>query len=98
MNEWFKLDNKDGESILVECTKDAYGDVVIPNGITQIMDNAFENCPLITSITIPNSIQKIGKNAFTGCESLTRLVFPKAVVSRIGGRNFVGHIFYEVSK
>lgn len=98
MNNWLRIENNCGESILVECTKDAYGDVVIPNGITQIMDNAFENCPLITSITIPNSIQQIGKNAFTGCESLTRLDFPKAVVSRIGGRIFVGRIIFEVSK
>jgi len=92
MNDWFKIEKKDVESILVECSKEAFGNVVVPNGITQIGENAFKDCTKINSLTIPNSIQTIGLNAFEGCKSLTKLDLPKASVSLIGGKKFIGRI------
>lgn len=92
MNFWFIIENNDEESILVECSQDAYGDVVLPNGITHIAENAFKDCNKITSLTIPNSVQRIGLNAFEGCTSLNELVFPKAYVTMIGGKKFIGSL------
>ena len=40
-------------------------------GLTQIGNNAFENCTGLTSIEVPDSVTSIGNNAFKGCVSLT---------------------------
>ena len=40
---------------------------VIPNNVTSIGINAFQNCSALTSITIPNSVTSIGYDAFSGC-------------------------------
>ena len=42
-------------------------ELVIPNGVTSIKNNAFEGCSGLTSITIPNSVTSIGQEAFDGC-------------------------------
>ena len=87
---WFKIENKGEKSILIECSKGAYGDIVVPDGVTQIAENAFKDCTKISGLTIPNSVQTIGLNAFEGCTSLTKLDLPKASVSLIGGKKFMG--------
>ncbi|MCL2801096.1 MAG: leucine-rich repeat domain-containing protein, partial [Treponema sp.] len=53
--------------------------VIIPNGITTIMDGAFRRNQL-TSIIIPNSITSIGEWAFSN-NSLTSVVIPNSVTS-----------------
>ena len=44
--------------------------VVIPEGVTSIDNNAFYNCTSITSVTIPDSVTSIGANAFYNCTGL----------------------------
>lgn len=56
-------------------------EVIIPNSVTCIGNNAFEKCRKLTSITIPNSVTKIGDNAFKFCSSLTSIVIPNSVTS-----------------
>ena len=46
-------------------------DLVIPDFVTTINENAFSNCSALTSVTIPNSVTSIGKYAFSYCSSLT---------------------------
>lgn len=48
----------------------AGGDVVIPEGVTKIGEEAFYNCPAVESITLPKSIKEIGDWAFGYCTSL----------------------------
>ena len=55
--------------------------IVIEYGITEIENNAFYNCPSLTSITIPNNVTSIGKLAFYKCESLTSITIPDSVTS-----------------
>lgn len=62
-------------------------EVIIPNSVTCIGNNAFEKCRKLTSITIPNSVTKIGDNAFKYCVSLTSIVIPDGVTS-IGEKAF----------
>jgi len=52
------------------------GDVVIPEGVTEIGNGAFSGRSDITSIFIPTGVEKIGKCAFEICSGLTRVVIP----------------------
>ena len=57
------------------------GDVTIPDGVTEIGSNAFENCKALTGIVIPDSVTKIGMNAFRGCTGLKEVTVPDGVTS-----------------
>ena len=59
----------------------------IPEGVTQIGENAFLYCRYLTSITIPDSVIDIGNGAFTSCTQLTNVTITYGVKS-IGDRAF----------
>ena len=54
--------------------------VVIPNGIDGIGDDAFEYCSALTSLTLPHSLVHVGDYAFQGCTALTSLTLPHSLV------------------
>ena len=49
------------------------GDVVIPEGVTEIGELAFFSCRGLTSVTIPDCVTEIGEDSFAGCMSLTSM-------------------------
>lgn len=51
------------------------GDIVLPNTVTKIGDEALKGNDNIVSITIPGSVKDIGNNAFDGCTQLERVIF-----------------------
>lgn|GEM_PF-1791943 len=53
--------------------------VVIPEGVTEIGELAFNNCESLKEITIPDSVTKIGDYAFNNCESLKEVTIPDSV-------------------
>lgn len=66
------------------------GDLIIPvtvmhNGInynvTSIIDNAFFNCPNLTSVVIPDGVISIGQFVFEDCTGLTSVTIPDSVNS-----------------
>ena len=65
------------------------GDLVIPNSVTTIDEEAFKNCPdLNGSLTLPNSLKTIGNSAFFICSNLKgNLTLPNSVTT-IGGAAF----------
>ena len=63
------------------------GEGIIPNGTTEIADNAFSWNYELKSITIPNSVTKIGNWAFEGCTALTSITIPNSV-TKIGYEAF----------
>ena len=64
-------------------------EVVIPDGITIIPNNAFYGFKSLTSVTIPDSVTSIGNSAFYNCTSLTDVTIPDSVTS-IGEKAFYG--------
>ena len=63
-------------------------DLVIPNNVTTIGDNAFYGFSGLTSVTIPNSVTSIGSRAFFNCSGLTSVTIPNSVTS-IGDNAFL---------
>ena len=55
--------------------------VIIPDGMTSISEQAFYRCKSLTSITIPNSVTSIGWNAFGSCSSLVSITIPYGVTN-----------------
>lgn len=54
-------------------------DVIIPNNITKIGDEAFSGCECMTSVIIPYGVKVIGERAFSGCEGITGIIIPDSV-------------------
>jgi len=57
------------------------GDVVIPEGVTEIGDSAFSARSNLYSVSIPNSVTKIGDGAFFDCPNLTAITIPDSVTT-----------------
>ncbi len=49
------------------------GDVILPEGITEVGKNAFIWCINLSSVTVPSSIKAIGDCAFRGCSKLAEV-------------------------
>ena len=69
------------KTVLLGCSSKAIGEIVIPNSVTSIGDNAFYECSGLTSVTIPNSVTSIGNYAFCYCSGLTSVTIPNSVTS-----------------
>ena len=74
--EDFKIENK----TLVKY-RENYKNVVIPDVVTSIGDQAFEWRSNLTSITIPNGVTSVGKCAFGDCTNLKEITIPNGVKS-----------------
>lgn len=53
-------------------------DIVIPDHVIAINNNAFERCP-ITNVTVSDSVQRIEKNAFLNCIRLETISLPSSI-------------------
>ncbi len=67
----------------------AEGDITIPDGVTKIVDGAFENNGKITNVNFPDSVTVIGGTAFFECDKLTHIVLPKKL-TYLGHMSFAG--------
>ncbi|MBR2296384.1 MAG: leucine-rich repeat protein [Clostridia bacterium] len=56
-------------------------ELVIPNTVTEIKENAFRGYASLTSVTIGNGVTSIGDYAFSDCTSLTSVTIPDSVTS-----------------
>ena len=80
---WLKIEKDGNEVVLKECSEESEGEIVIPEGVTEIHLMAFMSCRSLTSITIPASVTKIGDCAFECCSSLASINIPNSV-TKIG--------------
>ena len=53
--------------------------ISIPNGVTDIENDAFSDCTALSKITIPNSVTTIGDGAFDSCVTLSEITIPDSV-------------------
>ena len=63
-DNWLTIEKIGQELVLTECSKEADGDIEIPDGVTRIDSYAFMDCLKIQSVTIPESVKQIGNDAF----------------------------------
>ena len=83
--EWLK--NKMTNNLLVIINnilidgRGCSGDVIIPDSVTEIGDNAFWDCKSIDSIIVPNSVASIGNSAFSYCTNLKSITIPDSVTN-----------------
>ena len=49
-------------------------ELIIPEGVKEIKDFAFDNLKSITKVVIPNSVTYLGESAFRDCDALTSAV------------------------
>ena len=54
-------------------------EIVLPDGVKEISDSAFEGCSDLMLITIPNSVNYIGGNAFADCIMLQSIDLPNGL-------------------
>ncbi len=59
---------------------EAYGDIYLPDNVTEVADNAFYDSN-ITKFYINDNLKTVGKYAFFGCSRLTRAELPENIES-----------------
>lgn len=69
------------KTILYKCLNKEIETVEIPNTVTDIEANAFENCKKLKNITFNNGLVRIGYRAFSNCESIEKLNFPDTLTT-----------------
>ena len=85
------------KSALIYCPKSITGTYTIPNSVTRIHFDAFQNCKYLTGITMSSNIQSIGEYAFSSCESLSGSVTLPASLNELGSQAFYKCYFDSVT-
>ena len=75
-------------TVINACRCDVLRTIDIPEGVTTIGTNAFNNNQAVERIGIPDSVTSIGEYAFCACYSLTNITIPNGVTS-IGEGTFI---------
>lgn len=62
-----------------ECTN--LVNVIMPNSITYMVEDAFRGCTSLKSVKLSNSLTEIGYNVFSRCTSLDNVIIPNSVTT-----------------
>ena len=69
------------DGVLVECDQNFSGELVIPDSVTKIDNQAFLGCDKLTSVVIPDSVKEIDNYAFDSCKGLVEVTIGKSVTT-----------------
>ena len=75
------LCTKDGKTLLKYPKGKTDAELVIPNTVTAIGNEAIAGCTALMQAVIPNTVTAIGIEAFANCTALMKVVIPKSVVT-----------------
>lgn len=67
----------DGLLSLGSFTGNPITELVIPNSVTSICDNAFQECTELTRVVLPAGLETCGQLVFSGCSQLSQVVMPQ---------------------
>lgn len=67
------------DNVLLDCTDSSVQEVTIPDGVTTILNSAFDSCRQLKRVFIPDSVLKIESYAFINCISLEEIKLPDSV-------------------
>ncbi|HCH27898.1 MAG TPA: hypothetical protein DEW35_00165 [Ruminococcaceae bacterium] len=89
---YFGYNFGNGKAKITDVDKNISGNITVPSYlggclVTEIGEQAFEDCEKLQSITLPNSIEVIDDCAFAGCKALKSINFPNAL-THIGADAF----------
>lgn len=59
--------------------KELIEEIIIPEGVVSIGDNAFKGFTKLKKIKLPNSLHRLGKSVFANCTSLTKITIPEGI-------------------
>ncbi len=83
--KWLEEKQKENSLVIVNNIlidgKTCEGDIVIPEGVTEIVYKAFHYCEKIKSIVIPKSVSRIGAVAFLMCKNLESVTLSEGIVT-----------------
>lgn len=68
-----------GKQKILNCNTDKAGQYVMPESVTEILANAFDDCIKLTSVQVSSNVTEIPDNAFYGCSSLKTVIMPSVV-------------------
>lgn len=61
--------------------------VVVPEGETRLIDNAFKGCKALVDVSLPQSITQMGNGTFYDCAALADVSLPDGII-KIGTESF----------
>lgn len=82
------LFSKDGSKLYL-CARTKSGEYVIPNGVEEIADYAFQACSGLTDILLSDGVRSIGTMGFSSCTALEEIVLPEGLTD-LGDSAFLG--------
>ncbi len=84
--EYSELD--DGSCKITGIKDKTVTELIIPDVVSTISDEAFKDCTEMVSVVISDSVTSIGRSAFEGCSSLVSVTLP-ANLNTLSARTFV---------